>query len=324
MCRRSHVLHIILDVRCGGRSRRQPTNHVHSRQPEPALALLRTCPGPYRRAPHRQDAQLGFHPAVSAGGPESKFGIEPDDLPAARAMAGESSVSVGILHGHLGSDLLDPQAHLELAAHLVGLANLHFPEVTTIDLGGGWGIPFAPSESAYDLGRFGSQLAGILQREDRPLRLWLEPGTYLVRDAGYLVTSVTEVRRRGTHTMVGVDANTNLLPGALLFGTEHPCVSTGVATEGPPVTIVGNAMQGGDVLRQHALLGRPEVGDRIVFGLVGAYGTVRASTFNERPRPAELLLEDGTVHVVRRAESIDELLLQQQDEPITLRANRAT
>lgn len=256
--------------------------------------------------------EAGFHPAVVASGSTSKFGIPLPEVPDALARAHRAGLKVTALHGHLGSDILDPGPHLRLLDALLSIAAT-IPSVAAVDLGGGWGVPFTDVEPEYDLARLSAgvdaRLVKFHRRHGRRPELRLEPGTYLVRDAGYLVARVVERTRRGDSVQLGLDSSTNHLPGALLFGTQHVAVGSRVhPSEAPRAVVVGNLLQGGDVLLRDAPLGHLEPGDTVVFGLAGAYTGVRASTFNQRPRPATLLVDVRSVTRVRRAERVEDLL----------------
>lgn len=248
----------------------------------------------------------GFHPHVRAAGPAAKFGFRPDDIPDAVDYAKAAGLLVTTLHVHLGSDLLDPGPHLRALQVLIDLANAH-PGIEVVDVGGGWGVPFTAAESAYHFTSFTVPARGLLAGTG--LRLRIEPGTFLVRDNGYLVTTVVERRDDRDTVALGVDTSTNHLAGTLLFGTQHPHRATALGSE--PAAVVGNLLLGGDVLLKEADFGAVPVGTTIVFGHAGAYSGVRASTFNERPRPAEIAVEAGTARLIRTAESVDDLLRDQ-------------
>ena len=256
--------------------------------------------------------EAGFHPAVVASAGTSKFGIPLPEVDDAVHQAHRAGLEVTVLHAHLGSDLLDPEPHLRLLDTLLAAA-ARIPSVTAVDLGGGWGVPFTDDEPEYDVARFADgarrRLGAFHRHHHRALEMRLEPGTYLVRDAGYLVTSVVEATRRGGTIQLGVDSSTNHLPGALLFGTQHVAAASRLPEAGEAgAMVVGNLLQGGDVMLHDAPFGHLVPGDAVVFGLTGAYTGVRASTFNQRPRPAALLVDRARVTRIRRAERVEDLL----------------
>ncbi len=256
-----------------------------------------------------------FHPHVRASGGAHLFGIELNAGPEALAMCRKVSSDITVLHGHLGSDLLNCRYHLDLLDRMITVAG-DFPDVAVLDLGGGFGVPFTDEEPEYDLAGFGEGAATLLRDAVRKFELRVEPGTFLVRDAGYLETTVVECRP-GTSGdwIVGVDASTNNLIGRLLYDTAHPVQAVSDSCgEATVVTIVGHLMQGGDVLARNIVLHLPKVGERLIFGLAGAYSATRASSFNERPQPAEILLTEGSAQLIRRASSIDDLLAHESND----------
>ncbi len=128
-------------------------------------------------------------------------------------------------------------------------------------------------------------------------------------DTGVLVTRVIRVVEGsgGRPTTLVVDSNTNHVISALLYQAHHPVTPSGEG--GPPTTyrIAGNLMQAGDVLVAEVELPRVRVGDLLMLGYLGAYASSRAGVFNERPRPAEVLVRDGVDRLIRRAETVAEL-----------------
>jgi len=257
--------------------------------------------------------EAGFHPSVVASAHTSKFGVPMADVSEAVRRAQGDGLEVTLLHGHLGSDLLDPTPHLRLLDALLSAAAT-IPSVTMVDIGGGWGVPFTDEEPEYDMGAFAEgahhRLAEFQCQHGRPMELRLEPGTYLLRDAGFLVASVVDATRRGDTIQIGLDSSTNHLPGALLFGTQHLAAASRLPATGEDrATVVGNLLQGGDIMLRDAPFGHLVPGDAVIFGLAGAYTGARASTFNQRPRPAVLLVDGQRVTRVRRAERVEDLLL---------------
>lgn len=259
--------------------------------------------------------EAGFHPTVQAGTATAKFGVQGDELAEAAELARARRGRIVGLHGHLGSDIAEPDPYLELVDALLRLSTRHGLDLDFIDLGGGFGVPFTAKEAPFDMDALGAGVDLLLETHNRrrrqPLEVRLEPGSYLIREAGYLLTRVTEVIDPvgAQPGMISVDSSVNHLPGALYFGAAHPLRISSPAP-GPPgmFTIAGNLMLAGDVLRRGVTLRRPVVGDVAVFGLCGAYTATRASTFNQRPRPAEVLVENGGARLIRRPEGVPDLL----------------
>lgn len=271
----------------------------------------------------------GFHPLVQAGAPGAKFGVAIDDVPEAVRRASGAGLRVVGLHGHLGSDLMDAAPHLALLDLLLDLTERHVPDATMVDVGGGLGTPFPPQSAgdAYppvaddpsypcdELGRGAAErLAVYAERTGADLQLRIEPGAFLVMESGTLVCQVTDIkaadeRSEGRPRQAVVDSSYNHLHSAVVHETFHPALVD--APSARPLAahdVVGNLMQAGDVLAADRVLPHLEVGDVLGFGLAGGYKACRAPVFNGRPRPAEVLVDDGTARLTRRAETTGDLL----------------
>lgn len=271
----------------------------------------------------------GFHPLVQAGAPGAKFGVAVDDVPEAVRRARRLGLRVVGLHGHLGSDLVEPGPHLALLDLLLDLTERHVPDATMVDLGGGLGTPFPPPDAGGtyppvdddppypcdELGRGAAErLAAFAGRTGSGLELRVEPGAFLVMEAGTLVCRVTDVKTAGERAggrprLAVVDSSYNHLHSAVVHQTFHPLV-----VDVPPGRelldhdVGGDLMQAGDVLAADRLLPCLEVGDVVGFRLAGGYKASRAPVFNGRPRPAEVLVDAGTARLTRRAETTEDLL----------------
>jgi diaminopimelate decarboxylase len=261
----------------------------------------------------------GFHPHVRAGAAGSKFGIHPAQIEQAASAAERASLRVAGLHAHVGSDVLDSATHARLAVRLLEAAE-RLPNVEWINLGGGFGVPFLPDDHEYDVPDLGRSLRAALdafaQRTGRSLRARVEPGGYLVMTSGFLLARVTEIKESvespsgPTPRFVALDTSHNHVVSAVIYGTQHP-VWAADAADAPPVwtcDVVGNLMQAGDVIARGRALPDLAPGDVVAIGRCGGYSASRAPVFNERPRPAEVLVDGGAARFIRRAETVADLL----------------
>jgi diaminopimelate decarboxylase len=250
----------------------------------------------------------GFHSHVEAGRPSSRFGFPLDQALSQIA----DSKNIEGLHCHIGSDVASANDHLAAMDVLLHLAT-QSREIRYLNLGGGYRIPFFSSEEPYEIENLAEGILARLNAFDRDtsrrLEVRLEPGNFLVRDSGFLICTVLEVRQIDGMQILITDANVGSLPGALLYGSAHPVVALGNrSSKCEPSMIVGNLMQPGDVLRSSVRLPAMQAGKLLSFGLCGAYCAVRASTFNGRPLPAEGLLDCERLVRVRSAGSPEALL----------------
>jgi diaminopimelate decarboxylase/aspartate kinase len=243
--------------------------------------LLRMDPGKGR----------GHHAHVRTAGARSKFGIDPsalDELVERVAAAGARVVG---LHAHSGSGILSPEGWAHTAGFLAQVAE-RFPEVRTLDLGGGLGIVEKPGQSPLDLGAVDASLHAFKQAHPG-LSLWLEPGRFLVAQAGVLLARVTQIKRKGEIVYVGVDAGMNSLLRPALYGAHHTIVNLSKLEQTPTMiaSVVGPICESGDVLGHARHLPPTQAGDVLLIANTGAYGRTMASDYNKRPPASEVLLE---------------------------------
>jgi len=233
----------------------------------------------------------GHHEKVKTGGAGSKFGHPVEELDALVAAVRDAGGHVTGLHAHLGSGILDPGAWPTLARLLAGLAERAGPELRWIDLGGGLGQPERPGQPELDLAALQQGLAPVARA--LPGIEWrLEPGRYLVAEAGVLLAPVTQVRGKGNTVFVGVATGMNSLIRPALYGAWHPIVNLSRHPAPPDLfaQIVGPICESGDVLGRDRWIARPATGDVLLIGNAGAYGRAMASSYNLRAPAEETVL----------------------------------
>lgn len=258
------------------------------------------------------DVDPGTHAKISTGQKESKFGIAMSRaLPVyVRAMQMEG-IAVQSVSVHIGSQLtrLDPFA--EAFARVRGFVEqlrAAGVTITTLDLGGGLGIPYGkeepPQPEAY---------SQIVRREVGGLgcKLVFEPGRVLVGNAGVLVSRVLYVKHSENRTFVVVDAAMNDLIRPTLYSAHHEImhvVSPSLETKAELVDVVGPVCETGDIFAEQRLMQLPKAGDLVVFRSVGAYGAVMASTYNARPLVPEVMVKGSKHAIIRARQTYEELV----------------
>ncbi len=234
----------------------------------------------------------GHHAKVRTAGARSKFGVAPDQLVELAQLAADLQCRVIGLHAHTGSGILDPTAWQHTALVLAQLAEL-FPEARILDVGGGLGVPDRPGRTALDLSAVDAALASVREAHPR-WELWVEPGRYVVAEAGVLLTRVTQRKQKGDLHYVGVDAGMHTLIRPALYGAHHHVANLSRPdAEREVVTVVGPICETGDVLARDRLLPRAEEGDVLLVATAGAYGAAMANDYNLRGRPRETLRLSG-------------------------------
>ncbi|HET9679019.1 MAG TPA: bifunctional aspartate kinase/diaminopimelate decarboxylase, partial [Gammaproteobacteria bacterium] len=236
----------------------------------------------------------GHHRHVRTAGEQSKFGITLDDLPEAHRLAQEAGAKVVGLHAHAGSGILEPDAWLELGLTLVKAAE-QFPDVRLLDLGGGLGVPEKPGQLPLDLSRLDEalgQLKTAIQKADKQYAICLEPGRYLVSEAGVLLAQVTQLKGKGLVRYVGVATGMNSLIRPALYGAYHRIVNLSRLDSPADTTcnVVGPICETGDILGYERRLPAPEEGDTLLVANAGAYGRVMSSNYNLRQPAVEAIL----------------------------------
>jgi diaminopimelate decarboxylase len=250
------------------------------------------------------------HPYISTGLRENKFGVDIKEAPAMLArLRGLPGIEVTGLQSHIGSQITDLSPLAEAARELAELSRRLLDEgfgLKTIDIGGGLGVDY---QGGGGLGPEALAESVLPELRGLPLTLLLEPGRSLVAPAGVLLTRVLFLKRNGAKTFVVVDAGMNDLLRPSLYQAFHR-IEPVRATDTPAarVDIVGPVCETGDFLARDRELPLPEPGALLAVRDAGAYGFVMASNYNLRMRPAEALVDDGAVRLVRRRETFEDLV----------------
>jgi diaminopimelate decarboxylase/aspartate kinase len=232
----------------------------------------------------------GHHDKVRTAGMHSKFGVPLFEIDELERLTKQSGIRIVGLHAHTGSGVFDVDNWREVGEILGGLAQ-RFTTVTTLDLGGGLGVPEKSTAPGVDLSALGAVLAE-LQKKFPKLALWLEPGRYLVAEAGVLLAQVTQLKGKGEVQYVGVATGMNSLIRPALYGAHHDIVNltrlNDAATE--LVNIVGPICESGDQLGNDRLLPPTQEGDVLLIANAGAYGYAMSSNYNLRSPAAEIVI----------------------------------
>jgi len=242
----------------------------------------------------------------------SKFGLPPDQALQAIERARTAGLEVAGVHLHIGSQLLDPRAGLETVDWLKDFASRGWvPEV--VDLGGGLGIRYVEDERPPAIREFVATLLARLNDgwPGTPPQVVLEPGRSIVGPAGITLYRVGVVKQASRDlTYVAVDGGMSDNPRPQLYGARYEALLANRADEEPAGTyrVAGKHCESGDVLIEGARLPEPRRGDLLAVPSTGAYTLSMGSNYNAVPRPAAVLVRDGEARVIRRRETLDDLL----------------
>ncbi|WP_460875138.1 bifunctional aspartate kinase/diaminopimelate decarboxylase [Rhodanobacter koreensis] len=234
---------------------------------------------------------LGHHEKVRTGGSGSKFGLPAELIDAFLRLADAHGVIVRGLHAHLGSGILDDAHWGEVYGQLASLAE-RIGSVSFIDIGGGLGVPSHPGEARLDIAALDRVLREVKAAYPH-YQLWMEPGRYLVADAGALLAQVTQLKGKGAFRYLGIDTGMNSLIRPALYDAWHEIVNLTRLDE--PATalyqVVGPICESGDVLGTDRRLPEAQEGDVILIAQAGAYGKVMSSHYNLRDEADEIVIE---------------------------------
>jgi diaminopimelate decarboxylase/aspartate kinase len=231
------------------------------------------------------NAGYGHHRKVITSGARSKFGIAIDHLQELQPHLKKHRIRVTGLHAHTGSGVIEAGVWGEQLQRMLSLLPM-FPEVGVVDLGGGLGVPERAGQPHLDVQRVNQTLKDVLA--DVPVKLWLEPGRYLVAESGVLLSRVTQLKSKGEQNYVGLATGMNSLIRPALYGAFHEIVNLSRPDEPSThkYTVVGPICESGDVLGESRFLPECHEGDILLIANAGAYGRVMSSNYNRRA-PAE-------------------------------------
>ena len=260
------------------------------------------------------DVFADTHPYISTGLREHKFGI---DIKAARPVYQEVKRSkyldpVGI-SVHIGSQIKTAEpfgAAMSAVAELIRELEGDGIQIKSVDAGGGLGIDYhgASFNPTAEVEKYAAAIEQALAGLD--VRLLLEPGRFLIAQAGTLLARVLYVKRNGTKTFVITDAGMNDLIRPALYQAYHqilPVVHDGDA-KSTVVDVVGPVCESGDFFARDREMPEVREGDLVAILDTGAYGMSLSSNYNSRPRPAEVLVEGKRARLIRRRETIRDLV----------------
>jgi len=232
----------------------------------------------------------GHHDHVVTGGNHSKFGVPLFEVDELERLVNEANASITGLHAHAGSGILDPENWNLVAESLAQVAG-RFPQVEVLDLGGGIGVPEKSGDEEFDLAKFDELLSAFRARHPQ-FRLWIEPGRFLVAQAGVLISKVTQLKGKGDFQYVGIGTGMNSLIRPALYGAYHEIVNLSRIDEKATqtVTVVGPICEAGDKLGSDRLFPQTLEGDVILIANTGAYGRVMASQYNLRDIAPEIVI----------------------------------
>ena len=256
----------------------------------------------------------GGNSNISVGHIDSKFGISIHQIPHILRIVENTKMHINGIHMHTGSDILDIEVFLYAAEILFDTAK-HFKELQFIDFGSGFKVPYKEGDIQTDIEELGEKLSQrfleFCKGYGRDLTLAFEPGKFLVSEAGFFLVKVNVVKQTTSTVFAGIDSGFNHLIRPMFYGATH-FIENLSNPEGKKrfYTVVGYICET-DTFASNRQIAEISEGDILSFRNAGAYCYTMASNYNSRPRPAEVLWIDGQAKLIRKAETLEDLLRNQ-------------
>jgi len=293
---------------------------VNCGSPDMIRQLGMRCPGREITLRINPGFGHGHHQKTNTGGEQSKHGIWHEQLHDCLVLAREHDLKVTGIHMHIGSGA-DPDHLSKVAAALARIAEQVGPELGMISAGGGLPVPYREDDPALDVTSYAEVWTKTRRRLEaklgRSIELEIEPGRYLVAEAGFLICEIRAIKQMGRFTFYLLDAGFNDLPRPILYGAYHPmsiCPRGTPSRERLPVVVGGRLCESGDIFTQRdggivetRELPKAQVDDLLIMHCAGAYAFSMASHYNSSPFAAEVLVSKGEPYLTRRRQNLDDL-----------------
>ena len=262
---------------------------------------------------------IRINPHIVAGGTshiqtghiDSKFGISIHQLRHVSRIIEKEKIRVNGLHMHTGSDILDSGVFIR-AAELLFDAASQFPDLEFLDFGSGFKVAYKEDDVVTDVEELGKAITerfkAFCAEYGRELELWFEPGKFLVSESGYLLVTVNVIKQTTATVFAGVDSGQNHLIRPMFYDAYHHIVNLSNLKGTPRIyTVVGYICET-DTFALDRKLNEIREGDVLAILNAGAYGYTMSNNYNSRLRPAEVLIDGGMVKLIRRRETLGDIL----------------
>jgi len=259
----------------------------------------------------RPNIMAGGNLKISTGHSGSKFGIPLEQVEQIHEVVSETGVVIRGLHLHTGSDIKDVDVFMNGVELLLKLTG-RFPNLDSLDLGGGFKVAYKPGDHETDIDQLGKRLKETLndfeKKSGKKFRIWFEPGKFLVSACGYLLAKVNVIKETPTETFLGLNTGLNHLIRPMFYDSWHTIENlSNPDGELKPYTVTGYVCET-DTFATDRSLNEVSEGDLLVFKNAGAYGFEMSSNYNSRYRPAEVMISEGVPRLIRKAEVFTDLL----------------
>ncbi|MGL5676258.1 MAG: diaminopimelate decarboxylase, partial [Cellulosilyticaceae bacterium] len=260
----------------------------------------------------------GHHEKVVTAGKKTKFGVNSSDIEEVKRLLDAYDLTLVGINQHIGSLFMDAEPYIKSLDSILEIAKA-FPNLEFIDLGGGFGIPYhkQEGEGRLDLIALGQKLDEVMHTfadaYGKKVQFQIEPGRYIPCESGVVLGTVTSIKENAGVNYLGSDIGFNVLQRPIMYDSHHDMELYSKSPLAPatalPYTVVGNICESGDKLACGRVLPEAQVGNVLGIMDAGAYGFCMSSSYNQRPRVAEVLVEtSGNVRLIRKRETFEDLL----------------
>lgn len=261
----------------------------------------------------------GGNNKTSVGHIDSKFGISIHQMPLVHRVIEATGLKVEGIHMHTGSDILDPDVFLFGAEILLRIAR-EFPALEYIDFGSGFKVPYKEGDIETNIEELGEKLSErfneFCRDYGRDLTLMFEPGKFLVSESGHFFVRVNVIKQTTSTVFAGVDSGLNHLIRPMFYNAYHRITNVSKPMGKPRFyTVVGYICET-DTFGINRRIAEIHEGDILCLHNAGAYCFSMSSNYNSRFRPAEVLVHEGQAYLIRKRETIDDLLRNQVEAPV--------
>jgi diaminopimelate decarboxylase len=257
----------------------------------------------------------GGNTNISVGHIDSKFGISVHQLPHVERIVKNTGMTINGIHMHTGSDILDIDVFL-YASEILFEAATHFKNLEFIDFGSGFKVPYSENDIQTNVEELGEKLSKrfnqFCKKYGKPLTLAFEPGKFLVSEAGTFLVQVNVVKQTTSTVFAQVDSGFNHLIRPMLYGAQHHIANVSNPNGKERFYSVVGYICETDTFANNRRIAEIREGDILGFSNAGAYCFTMASNYNSRYRPAEVLWHQGKAHLIRKRETFDDIIRNQQ------------
>ena len=256
----------------------------------------------------------GGNSKISTGHIDSKFGISIHQLPHILKVVEATGIKIEGLHMHTGSDILDANSFL-LASDILLNTAVHFPHLDYVDFGSGFKVPYKENDIETDIEEVGERISErfneFIKDYGKTVSLIFEPGKFLVSQSGHFFVRVNVVKPTPSTVFLGVDSGLNHLIRPMFYGSYHNIKNISRPNGKPRIYNVVGYICETDTFGVNRKIAETQEGDVLCIFNAGAYAFSMASNYNSRFRPAEVMVHEGKPYLIRRRETMDDILRNQ-------------